>query len=585
MMIENRWRFISLGVMFGLGALIIFSQTIRFQFIPEAKEILRDSIEFYSGRWIEVKPPRGQIYDRWGHLLAGNRIVYEVGLDLLNIEDPESIALALNGALNLDYNEVLQLAKIESSPTEQYYIVANSVSTEQIAVLEQFIEIQENREGNTDSDGSLIGLVLRPHLERSYPENDLASNVLGFVSREGEGYFGVEQYYDNTLTGIPQKVWTPLDPNRVSERPDIPPGASLVLTLDREIQATAERLIDQAVTTYNATAGTIIVMHPKTGEIYAMATTPRLDLNQFWRFAEVYPGATPFNRSVSKSYEPGSVFKIITMAAALNNKTVDLTTIFLDTGSFSIGGIRITNWDNLAYSYQDMLGCLKNSLNVCLAWIASEMGAKDFYSYLNAFGFGGFTGIDLAGEAKGRLKAPGDGDWYPADLGTNSFGQGISVTPIQMMMAASAVANEGKMVVPHIVRSFVDNGNQYDINTQIAGQPISAATARLLSEMLAVSLEDEGAQSLVPGYRLAGKTGTAEIPTPDGYSRSITNASFLGWGPVDDPEFMVYVWLEEPRTSIWGSQTAAPVFAQLVERLVVLLNIPLDPALLEVSGQ
>ncbi|MFU8772592.1 MAG: penicillin-binding transpeptidase domain-containing protein, partial [Anaerolineales bacterium] len=216
------------------------------------------------------------------------------------------------------------------------------------------------------------------------------------------------------------------------------------------------------------------------------------------------------------------------------------------------------------------------SLNVCLAWVAKELGANSFYRYMQNFGFGRLTGIELAGEATGRLKQPGDSDWYEADLATNSFGQGLSATPVQMVMAASAIANDGKMVTPRILKAVIDKGRQYDTSPQIAGYPISAETARTLSEMLAISLEIESSSALVEGYRISGKTGTAEIPTPTGYSSTLTHASFVGWGPVDDPRFLVYVWLEKPEISPWGSVVAAPVFQEVVERLVVHLDLPPD---------
>jgi cell division protein FtsI/penicillin-binding protein 2 len=206
------------------------------------------------------------------------------------------------------------------------------------------------------------------------------------------------------------------------------------------------------------------------------------------------------------------------------------------------------------------------------------MGADLFYDYMDAFGFGHYTGIDLAGEVTGRLKEPGDGDWYHADLATNTFGQGVSVTPLQLVVAASAIANDGQMVVPHVTRSIVSTSSQYNVHAQAYGQPISEETAHELTEMLANTLEQEASLALVPYYRIAGKTGTAEIPGETGYSRNITNASFLGWGPVDDPQFIVYVWLEDMQepASIWGSQTAAPLFSQIVRRLVVLMEIPPD---------
>jgi cell division protein FtsI/penicillin-binding protein 2 len=214
------------------------------------------------------------------------------------------------------------------------------------------------------------------------------------------------------------------------------------------------------------------------------------------------------------------------------------------------------------------------------------LGPDKFYPGLQKFGIGRPTGIDLAGENPGRLKLPGDSDWYLVDLGTNSFGQGVAVTPIQMVMAASALANDGKMVVPHVLHGMVTNGHQYTTPPQVAGMPISAQTARTLSEMLAQSLErGEGVVEL-PGYRVSGKTGTAQIPGPGGvYLTDATNASFVGWGPADDPQVLIYVWLERPETSEWASIVAAPVFQHVYERVAVLLGIPPDAVRRAVAGQ
>jgi cell division protein FtsI/penicillin-binding protein 2 len=273
------------------------------------------------------------------------------------------------------------------------------------------------------------------------------------------------------------------------------------------------------------------------------------------------------------------------MAAGLDSGSISLDTTFLDTGVFEIGGTYIYNWNGGAWGPQDMQGCMQHSLNVCLAWIADQTGAKNFYKYMNAFGIGRLSGVDMAGENPGRLKVPGDSDWYDADLGTNAFGQGVSATPIQMAAEVSAIANDGKMMAPHIVRSIINKGHQQDIDLKVIGQPIKAGTAQELSEMLSRSLEQESSDALVDGYRVAGKTGTAEIPTPYGYTSNQTNASFVGWGPVDDPRFLVYVWLEKPQTSIWGSEVAAPVFREVVESLVVLMDLPPDRVRLQVYGQ
>jgi len=204
------------------------------------------------------------------------------------------------------------------------------------------------------------------------------------------------------------------------------------------------------------------------------------------------------------------------------------------------------------------------------------MGAPTFYEYLNRFNIGHRTNIDLAGEEVYPLSEPNDPMWYTVNLATNSFGQGVAVTPVQMIMAASAIANDGKMVAPHVLQAYIQNGQQFNTSPQIVGSPISAETAHTESNMLADSLEEESSDALVEGYRVAGKTGTAEIAVNGQYSSNATNASFVGWGPVDDPRFIVYVWLEKPKSSIWGSVVAAPVFRDVVEELVVLMNIPPD---------
>jgi cell division protein FtsI/penicillin-binding protein 2 len=307
-----------------------------------------------------------------------------------------------------------------------------------------------------------------------------------------------------------------------------------------------------------------------------MAVTPRMDLNKFWNYGTIYNNASQFNPAISMPYEPGSVVKILTMAAALDTGTVTPATTYLDTGSILVGGATIQNWDQEPWGVQDMIGCLQHSLNVCMATLSTQMGAGIFYSYMDNFGFGQLTGVDLAGEAAGRLKIPGDADWYPVDLATNAFGQGVTATPIQVMMAASSIANNGRTVTPHALFAMMRDGRQYNVPAQFAGSPISEQTADTLSAMLAVSLESEGSLALVPGYRIAGKTGTAEIPVNGFYDSTQTNASFIGWGPVDDPQFMIYVWLERPSASIWGSETAAPVFSEMAEKTVILLDIPPD---------
>lgn len=570
----QRWRIQLLMYVLLVMSVFIFGWTVSFQFLPEGEELTKEG-DLYQGVWLEIKPPRGLIYDRSGYLLAGNRIVYEVGLELQYKGTPEAIARVLNATLGIDYQDAFRIASIPHSENAVYAQIARDVPSEDAYKLMKLLEDWQASYSGEKDEESLEGLVLFPYLARTYPEKALASSVIGFVAKDNKGYHGLEQRYDTVLSGASREIFIPKNPNYASELPDIPPGASMILTIDREVQAMVEGILDSAIEQYDAQSANAIVLNPKTGAILAMATAPRLDINEYWNFSEVYPGNTPFNRLISYTYEPGSVFKIFTMAAALDNGDVTLDTQFFDPGYFEYGGIVVRNWDRSAWGQQNMIGCLQHSLNVCLAWVGTEMGAEKFYQYMDAFGFGHYTSVDLAGEATGRLKEPGDGDWYPSDLATNTFGQGVSVTALQMITATTALANHGQMMVPRVIQSIVDNGIQLEIRPSIYGTPISQETADKMSFALSLSLENEASKALVPGYRVAGKTGTAQIPGGEGYLENKTNASFIGWGPVDDPEFMIYVWLEHP-TPIWGSETAAPVFSEIAQRLVVLMELPPD---------
>ena len=555
------------GLVFAVLAVIV--QIIRIQ-TSEQAEVFLSQGDRYAGEFQMFYPERGEIYDRNGHLLAGNRTVYEVGVSLREMDSPEALASALSSNLGLTYDEIYK--KLTESPeTWEYVVVQDYVAVDTVEKLKTLVEQLDDAD-----DPRLSGLAFKPHLQRSYPENALASNVLGFVTRDGRGYFGVEEKYNDLLAGNPVQVWVPRDPNKATEIPKVPNGTTLVLTINRDLQAKVESILDESLSEYGAQNGTIIVTNPRNGEILAMAATPRMDLNNYGNYFSLYDNGSQYNRSIGMTYEPGSVFKVLTMAAALDAGAVAPETTFIDTGAIEVGGITIQNWNRDAWGQQNMTGCLQHSLNVCLAWLSSQMGTQTFYGYMERFGIGHPTGVDLSGEAPGRLKRPGDGDWYPVDLGTNAFGQGVAVTPLQMLMSASAIANEGKMATPHVLYAMLRDGHQYNVPPQYAGSPISAETARTLNDMLAVSLEQESSMALLPGYRLAGKTGTAQIPTDYGYDAFRTNASFVGWGPVDDPQFMVYIWMEQPSTSIWASETAAPVFSRVAEQTVILLNIPPD---------
>ena len=579
---EYAWRSMALTTLLAFVAVTVLGQMIRIQHSTEA-EIFRAQAEMYSGKWETFYPERGEIYDRDGHLLAGNQAVYSVGVNMGDMEDAPTIAVTLNTYLGLNYDDVLQ--NLTNPDGLSFVTLANYVDAGDAAAL---MDLQKKMAADAlaiNQRSALEGLEFQPHLERSYPENALASNLIGFVNREGKGYFGVEEKYNDLLAGNPVQVWVPQDPNRAAEIPRVSNGTTLVLTIDRDLQASAEESLDQALYDYGAQNGTIIVMNPRTGEILAMATSPRMDLNQFWNYPYIYDQSYEFNPAISMQYEPGSIFKILTMASAIDMGVVTPNTLFNDTGSIEVGGALIQNWDRRPWGMQDMIGCLQHSLNVCHAWISTSMGESNFYRYMQSFGLGHPTGIDLSGESSGRLKLPGDDDWYPVDLGTNAFGQGVAVTPIQMLTAASALANDGRLVIPHVLYAMVRDGRQFNIAPIYGGNPISSQSAKTVSEMLAISLENEASMALVPGYRIAGKTGTAQIPVNGVYDPDSTNASFIGWGPVDSPQFMIFVWLERPTVSPWANDTAAPLFAEIAQKTVILLGIPPDAIRLQLANQ
>ena len=587
-------RYVMIALLYAIfGAATIF-QMVRINYTPFARDLIAKS-EDYQGVRKTIYPPRGTIYDRKGNILATNQIGYEVGIDLKYVSDPESIAFATSALLeDLDYQHVFGLASTEKRADEnRYFVLSSYVSKETIQEFEQLKASYATRRQETKSvKPNLSGLVWTPMQQRTYPEGTLAANVLGFYnyfSRENaQGVFGVEEAYNRLLTGKPITVFLPNDPYLVEALPDIEPGASLILTIDREIQKMLEDTLQEALDWSGGEGGTIIVADPKTGEILGMASTPFFDPNQYWTYQDTFPGITPYNRAVGSAYEPGSVFKAITMAAALDSGAVDLNTTYNDaTGVYWVANSwPIYNWNLGAWGVQDMTGCMRYSLNVCLAYVAIDrLGEELFYEYLQAFGFGRSTGIDLASEANYPLRLPDDNRWMSMDLATNSFGQGIAVTPIQMVAAISALANDGRIMMPHVVRGVIDNGQQYHVTPQVINYPISAQTAREMTEMLAISLEEEASVALVEGYRVAGKTGTGQIPTELGYTSTLTNTSFVGWGPADDPQFVVYVWIEKPTISQWGSEVAAPVFKTVVEQLVVLMRIPPDHIRMQVASE
>ncbi len=516
--------------------------------------------------WDRSLPPRrGYVADINGHILALDTVEWDISVSPTLVTNRAEAANQLS--------ELLGLPKDEVSAT-----LTADVQWVQLAKGVEY----EFGEAIAGLRASGITCTSNPH--RFYPEGGLTAHVLGIVNQTGDGFYGVEGYYNQTLKG--SGGMRRVEQNPVGEELPLLPldetpsraGANLVLTLDRNVQYIAVQELQRALEEFGAESGTVIIMDPQTGAIHASVSYPAYDPNDFGS-ADPDQLADP---SVSKMWEPGSIFKIITWAAGLDAGTISPGTTFYDEGALEVGGRVIQNWDRRGHGLVTMTDGLVQSLNTVAAFTSTSLGKDRFYTYLRRFGFGTLTQVDLASEGPGMMKLPGDSNWFPSELGTNSFGQGIAVTPMQMIVAVSAVANRGTLMKPHIVRQLIiqdpETGEEriVQVESMAVRQAISQETARTLTNMLVEVVERGAPKAQVPGYRIAGKTGTAQIPTPFGYHPTDTIASFVGYAPADDPRFIVLVKLDKPTESPWGTQTAAPTFRAIAERLLAYMQIPPD---------
>ncbi len=504
---------------------------------------------------------RGIIYDRDGVPLAFNVLQYEVGVSPNLVTEPERIAQELGIILNLDefeiYNRIIQPVS--------WVQIARPVQAD---AGQQIVDLEE------------ISIRIDPLSSRAYPQGEIAGPIIGFVIESNDnntrGAIGIESNYNVELAGRPldQTISTipfdiPVAAQTTNQR-----GRDIVLTIDRDIQYWMEYHLAAGIERYQADGGVIIVMDPRNGEVLAMAQNPTFDPNDF---ANQDPNALN-NQAIAYQIEPGSVMKVITAAIGLETGAVTPDWTYNDTGSLDIGGIQIVNWDRNAYGVVDLRGMLVNSLNIGATSVALATGREPFYSMMQDFGFGRPTRVDLPGEESGILRVPGDPNWNEADFASNAYGQAISVTPLQMATAVAGIANDGLIYQPHLMRYIVD-GEELRPALPEVNRVISSQTANILTDIM-VDVVNEGATlARVPGYTVAGKTGTAQIATPLGYENGVpgqTRASFVGFFPADDPQVVVYIMLDRPRTSEFGSQTAAPLFSTVAQQLALLLGIPTD---------
>ena len=528
----------------------------------------------------EIPAPRGEIFTRDGFPLVANQEAFLLYAKPKEIKDQEQAAKALAPYLisekyatseaELSENDLEQKQEeIEKKEEEiQRRLGDKSLFWVQIArkvplLVKEFLEAK-----------NIKGIGFEPDQKRYYPEASMAARLLGFVGSDqfgqDTGYFGLEGYYDRKLRGKAGKLGLESDPLGLpilvgKYKPQTPEkGSSLYLSLDRVIQFIVEDKLAKAVERYGAKSGTVIIANPKTGKITAMATFPTYNPGLRLEFSEDQYR----NPAVADSYEPGSTFKLITMSAALDLGLVDPNTrCNVCSGPRKIGGFEISTWNKKYYPDSTISEVIIHSDNVGMTFVSEKLGLDSFYDYIIKFGFDRPTGIDLQEETSGTIRRKQE--WRQIDLATASFGQGLAVTPIQMVQAVSAIANGGKLISPKVV-DYVKNskGEIEKIEPDNQRQVISKKAAAQITEMMVSAVENGEAKAFAPqGYRIAGKTGTAQIPLAGHYDPNKTIASFVGFAPANDPKFVMLVLFNQPSASPFGSETAAPTFFEIAKEI------------------
>lgn len=428
---------------------------------------------------------------------------------------------------------------------------------------------------------NLKGVGFETESQRLYPEASLAAKLVGFVGKDingnSKGYFGVEGYYNDQLQGRDGRRYVVKDAlgnpviNDIREEQKID-GRTVQLTIDRTIQFIAERKLEEGIEKYGAASGSVLIMDPNTGKVLAMASFPNFDPQHYWDF----PTSSYDNPIISSVYEPGSTFKVLVMSAAIDKGLLTpQTRCNICAGPVKIDGYEIKTWDDKYFPNTTMNEVIQHSDNTGMVFVARKLGLTNMLDYFNRFGLGELTGIDLQGETTGIIRDKND--WHAIDLATAGFGQGISVTPLQLLNGVNAIANGGKIMKPYVVQKiYTDTGNVINISPQVKDQAISETTSQIMTWVM-VNAAENGESSFVniKGLLVAGKTGTAQIPVAGHYDPTQTNASFVGFFPADHPKISMLVILNKPKTSIYGAETAAPIFFNITKELINYLNIPL----------
>lgn len=503
----------------------------------------------------KIVPERGKIYDRNNNPLVLNENSYLLYLEPKKIDKKTELMEKL--AKSLEIEEASLEAKIDES--KYYQAIQGGLNEEKKKEIESF---------------HLKGIGFNYQMQRFYPEASVAAHLMGFVGKDEAGddlgYFGLEGYYDKDLRGLPGFVKSEKDilgrPIFIGtqEKVNAEDGRDLVLTIDKTVQESSKEVLKQGLKRYQAKQGCIITANPATMEILGLVCLPDYDQANYFKFSEDFFK----DPAISDLYEPGSIFKPLIMAAAIEEKKVKPADTYNETEPMKIGDYSIKTWNDKYEGKISMTRILEKSSNTGMVYVGGKLGQKNIFKYLQKYGFGEKTEIDLQGEIASYLKPRNQ--WYPIDFATVSFGQGIAVTPIQMLRAFASLVNGGKLLKPYMVQKISSSDSENTIKPRVKRQVISKTTSEIIKKMLLSAVENgEYHWDMPRGYQIGGKTGTAQVPIAGHYDPSKTVASFIGFFPVDNPKIISLVMLKEPQASPWGSETAAPIFFELAKKLIV----------------
>ena len=548
---------------------IIFARFFYIQAVWGSELVYRATDQW--NREIPVIAARGQITDRNGQLIAGNRTTYSVFVRPNAVTDTEACALALSEILGLDRIELLNRL---SSKKVSEITVARQVEKEKIEEL---------------TARGFDGVYYSRDNSRTYTYNDALCQVLGFTATDGTGLSGIEKYYDNVLSGENGEIAYTTDIVGVqTENSEIVyreavAGDGVMLTIDMDIQLAAEQAMRSVYLSSNAKKVSCIVLDPGDFGVLAMVNYPSYDLNDVPREDTEKLNALSRNSLVSDIYEPGSTFKVVTAAANIeenlrgNKKAFSNSYVFNGSRTRTVGGTKIKCWSDHAngkHSNQTLADALNNSCNPCFTDIALALGKDTFYDYLTAFGLGNVTGLDFNGEALGMLVP--QSLVRDCDLARIGFGQTVAVSGLQLACATAAAVNGGNYYTPHLLKGIVSSdGKKVEEYTPVLKQkPISAQASRMLAEMLeGVVKEGSGKKAFIEGYKVGGKTGTAQKYENGHIAAGKYVSSFVGFFPSDNPRYLALIIVDEPEGTYYGSAVAAPVAKEIFEDIIKIKNI------------